>query len=104
MFTNRFLNLLVAMSLLAVVVLVVREARATTSLVAEMDSATRSYLAWAEAAEAEENTLDSATRSYMALAEAAACDADATYSLDLDSATRSYIAWAKALVVGTSCR
>jgi hypothetical protein len=97
MYTNRFINLLVAISLLAVVVLVVRNANATASLVANVDSATRSYTAWAEAAGAEASTVDSATRSYIAHAKAVTCGVDATYGLDLDSATRSYIAWAKSL-------
>ena len=69
-----------------------------------MDSATRSYTAWAKAAEAEASTLDSATRSYIAQAKAVACGVDATYNLNLDSATRSYIAWAKSLETGKSCQ
>ena len=97
MYTNRFISLLIAISLFAVVVLVVRNANATTSLVANLDSATRSYTAWAKAAEAETSTMDSATRSYIAQAKAVTCGVDATYGLDLDSATRSYIAWAKSL-------
>jgi len=97
MFTNRFISLLVAISLLAVVVLVVREANATAPLVSNVDSATRSYTAWAKAVEVEASTVDLATRSYTAQAKAVACGVDATYGLDLDSATRSYIAWAKSL-------
>ena len=97
MYTNRFIIVLVAISLLAVTVLVVRKANATASLVSNVDSATRSYTAWAKAVEAEASTLDSATRSYTAQAKAIACSVDATYGLDLDSATRSYIAWAKSL-------
>jgi len=108
MYTNRFIRLLIAISLLAVVVLVVREANATMSLVANVDSATRSYTAWAKAAEAEAGTVDSATRSYIAQAKAVACGVDATYGLNLDSATRSYIAWASALQakndIGALCR
>jgi hypothetical protein len=108
MYTNRFISLLVAISLLAVVVLVVREANATASLVANLDSATRSYTAWAEAAEAGASTVDSATRSYLAQAKAMACGVDASYGLDLDSATRSYIAWGSALQAkydhGALCR
>jgi hypothetical protein len=95
--TNRFVSLLVAISLLAVAVLVVQKANASTSLVPNIDSATRSYTAWAKAVEAEANTMDSATRSYTAQAKAITCSVDATYGLDLDSATRSYIAWAKSL-------
>ena len=96
MFTKRFISLLVAISLLAVTVLVVRSADATASLVDNMDSATHSYTAWAKAAEAEASTVDSATRSYIAQAKAVACGVDATYGLNLDSATRSYIAWGSA--------
>ena len=104
MYTNRFISLLVAISLLAVTVLVVRAANATASLVSNVDSATRSYTAWAKAAEAEASTVDSATRSYIAQAKAVTCGVDATYGLDLDSATRSYIAWAKSLDARKSCQ
>jgi hypothetical protein len=67
-----------------------------------MDSATRSYTAWAKAAE--DSTLDSATRSYIAQAKAVACGVDATYGLNLDSATRSYIAWARSMETRKSCQ
>ena len=101
MFTNRFIRLLIAVSLFAVVVLVVRNANATTSLVGDADSATHSYTAWAKATEVEASTVNSATRSYIAQAKAGTCSVDATYGLDLDSATRSYIAWGLA---GALCR
>lgn len=108
MYTNRFIRLLIAISLLAVIVLVVREANASMSLVANVDSATRSYTAWVKAAEAEASTVDSATRSYIAQAKAVACSVDAAYGLSLDSATRSYIAWGLALQakndIGALCR
>ena len=104
MYTNRFISLLIAISLFAVTVLVVRNANATASLVANVDSATYSYTAWAKAAEAEASTVDSATRSYIAQAKAVACGVDATYGLNLDSAARSYVAWAKSLGAGTSCQ
>ena len=108
MYINRFISLLVAISLVAVTVLVVQKANATTSLVANVDSATRSYTAWAKAAEAEASTVDSATRSYIAQAKAVTCGVDATYALNLDSATRSYIAWGLALQakndIGALCR
>jgi hypothetical protein len=108
MYTNRFISLLVSISLLAVTVLVVRNANATASLVANVDSATHSYTAWAKAAEAEASTVNSATRSYIAQAKAVACGVDATYGLNLDSATRSYIAWGLALQakndIGALCR
>jgi hypothetical protein len=108
MYTNRFINLLVSVSLLAVIVLVVQNANATASVVSNVDSATQSYTAWAKAAEAEASTVDSATRSYIAQAKAAACGVDTTYRLNLDSATRSYIAWGFAIQaknnVGALCR
>ena len=87
MYTNRFMSLLVAMSLLAVTVLVVRDANANTFLL----SATRSYSAWAKAAEAEASTMDSATRSYIAWGQAM------QVRNAMDSGTRSYIAWGEAL-------
>ena len=108
MYTHRFIRLFIAISVLAVVVMVVREANATASPAANVDSAARSYTAWAKSAEAEASTVDSATRSYMAQAKAAACGAEAAYGLDLDSATRSYIAWGVALQakndIGALCR
>jgi hypothetical protein len=104
MYTNRFISMLIAISLFAVTVLVVRNANATASLVANVDSATYSYTAWAKAAEAEASTVDSATRSYIAQAKAVACGVDATYGLTLDSAARSYVAWAKSLETRTSCQ
>ena len=102
MYTNRFISLLVAISLLAVAVLVVQKANASAPLITNVDSATRSYTAWAKAAEAEASTVDSATRSYIAQAKAVTCSVDAGYGLD--SATRSYIAWAKSLETGKSCQ
>jgi hypothetical protein len=104
MYTHRFISLFIAISLLAVTVLVVRNANATASLVANVDSATHSYTAWAKAAEAEASTVDSATLSYIAQAKAVTCGVDATYGLDLDSATRAYIAWAKSLETRKSCQ
>jgi len=108
MYTNRFISLLVAISVLAVTVLVVQEANATATPVANVDSATRSYTAWAKAAEAEANTVDSDTLDYIAQAKAVGCSVDATYDLNLDSATRSYIAWGLALQakndIGALCR
>src|SRR5512138_2935499 len=103
MYTNRFISLFIAISLLAVVGLVAQKANATTSLDTNVDSATRSYTAWAKAAEAEAGTVDSATRSYIGQAKAIACGVGATYGSDLDSATRSYIAWARSLETGKAC-
>ena len=67
-------------------------AKAAKAEAITVDSATRSYTAWAKTAEVEVSTVDSTTRSYIAQAKAVACGVDATYGLNLDSATRSYIA------------
>jgi hypothetical protein len=99
-------NLLIAAALLAAVVVFLTSF--VDSPAANVDSATHSYTAWAQAAEAEASTADSATRSYIAQARAVACSVDATYGLDLDSATRSYIAWGLAFQaqndIGALCR
>ena len=92
MYTTRFIGLLIAYSLLAVVVLVVREANATTALVPHFDSATRSYIAWGQAMQVR-NAMDSGTRSYIAWGEAL----EKAKRNALDSGTRSYIAWGEAL-------
>ena len=92
MYTYRFMSLLVAISLLVVTVLVVREANATTSLVPHFDSATRSYIAWGQAMQVR-NAIDSGTRSYIAWGEAL----EKAKLNALDSGTRSYIAWGEAL-------
>ena len=99
MYTNRLLTLLAVIALLAVAALVVREAQATTALVEDVDSATRSYIALA--AEVESSKVESATHSYIAQAKAVFCNADPSKGQELDSATRSYLAWAKA--VASAC-
>jgi hypothetical protein len=114
MFTNRFFSLLVIVALAVVAVRLGQEAKATAAPVAEMDSATRSYIAWGEALEkAKLNALDSGTRSYIAwgealeaagkLGESGACPTTSQENIfaripnNFDSATRSYIAWGLAL-------
>jgi len=104
---SRLFTLLMVAALLAVVALTAREAIATTAVVTEVDSATRSYQAWAKAVESEDYAIDSATRSYIAWAKAAeaglipvtrstACQNSLdTIQQDVDSATRSYIAMAR---------
>lgn len=108
---NRLYVLLIVAVLIGVSLLTVREAMATTSVVSSVDSATRSYIGWAKAVEAEGYTVDSATRSYTAWARAvesgnpfvpitgnAACQ-NQTEAIqpNAGSATRSYIAWAKSI-------
>ena len=78
-----------------------KDVECETNLVpdAGLDSATRSYLAWAKAVEAESYAVDSATQSYMAQAKAIEAKGYA-----IDSATRSYIAWDRAVEVqGLAC-
>jgi hypothetical protein len=92
MFTNRFFSLLVIVALAVVAGLLGREAKATAAPVAEMDSATRSYIAWGEALEAAGK-----------LGESGACSTPSQENIfagipsNVDSATRSYIAWGMAL-------
>ena len=106
---NSLFAMLIVAALLAVTALTVREALATTAVVSNIDSATRSYTDWAKAEDAEGNTVDSATRSYAAWAKSAesgnplvaitggdACQTD-VLQLNVDSATRSYVAWAKSI-------
>ena len=109
MYANRFLIVLGVLSLLLVAMVISfpfsnTPTSAEPGRAADVDSATRSYTAWAKAAEAEASTVDSATRSYIAQAKAVTCGVGATHGLDLDSATRSYIAWAKSLETGKSCQ
>ena len=104
MSTKRFLTLLIVAVFLAVIAFTAQAAFATGSAANDLDSATRSYIAWAKAVEEKANALDSATRSYIAWAKAVEVNGSAYYipvtgTADLDSATRSYTAWAKA----TSC-
>ena len=109
MHANRFLIVLGALSLL-LVAMVISFPLSNTPTSAEpgraayVDSATRSYTAWAKAAEAEANTVDSATLSYIAQAKAVACGVNATSGLEIDSAIQSYIAWAKSLEARKSCQ
>ena len=75
MSTNRFSTLLIVLMLAVVAVLSIRTAIRADSSTYEMDSATRSYIAWGEALR---KAADSST-------------------YEMDSATRSYIAWGEAL-------
>lgn len=114
--TNLLLKLFVAAALLAVIALTVQEAVATRAVVLEVDSATRSYSAWARDVEAgnsktapvpvisNSNIINSATQSYIGWAKAVKCGADLADDKTIDSATHSYIAWAKALEVGEICK
>ena len=100
-----FVTLIVA-ALLAVTALTVREALATTAVVSNVDSATRSYTSWAKAAESESNnTVDSATRSYSSWAKAMEDGSSealvpVTGSNAVNSATRSYTSWARSVGCG----
>ena len=92
MSTNRLFNLVVVIALLAVAGLLVQEAHATAVVVSDMNSATRSYIAWGKAVEAERNAVPWKTCSYSD-PDNAIEPADTT----IDSATRSYIAWGRAI-------
>jgi len=83
MSTNRFFILLTIIAMMAVVAFTVREIVTTSAAAPEMDSATRSYIAWG-------NALKTANKEgYMVPVTG--------YGNALDSATRSYIAWGNAL-------
>ena len=97
MFKNRFVLILVALSMLLVTLAVSQPfSKPPMTGVEErpyrMDSATRSYIAWGQAMRAR-NAMDSGTRSYIAWGEAL----EKAKLNALDSGTRSYIAWGEAL-------
>ena len=112
MFKNRFVLILVALSILLVTLAVSQPFSKPPKTVdlsqpprpvivpvtgAEhkpyiMDSATRSYIAWGQAMQVR-NAIDSGTRSYIAWGKAL----QKAKLNGLDSGTRSYIAWGEAL-------
>ena len=112
MFKNRFVLILVALSMLLVTLAVSQPFSKPSKTVdlslparpipvpvtgveegpSIMDSATRSYIAWGQAMQAR-NTMDSGTRSYITRGEAL----EKAKLNALDSGTRSYIAWGEAL-------
>jgi len=133
MSTKLFFTLLTVFAIIVVVAVSIREVVASSNAAPEMDSATRSYIAWGEALKAANkeglmvpvagygNTMDSATRSYIAwgnaikaansapqplIAWAKACGVDLSYTNNakLDSATRSYISWANYVQCGNTRR
>jgi beta-lactamase class D len=97
MSTKRFFIVLTVAVLLVVIALTAQLTLAAGTNANEVDSATRSYMAWAKAVEVNSALLDSATRSYTAWAKAVGCGADLGSDRTIDSATRSYIAWAKSV-------
>ena len=112
MSTNRFSTLLIVLMLAVVAVLSIRTAIRADSSTYEMDSATRSYIAWGEAIKNAnvENIMVPVTKDRPAIgavdqpniAWVKACGADLSYvnNASLSSATRSYIAWAKYMQCG----
>jgi hypothetical protein len=103
MFKNRFVLILVALSMLLVTLAVSQPfSKPSRSAVVPvtgagdqpyvMDSATRSYIAWGQALQVR-NRIDSGTRSYIAWGEAL----EKAKLNALDSGTRSYIARGEAL-------
>lgn len=133
MSTNRFFTLLTIIALLMVVTVSIRASVISSAATLELDSATRSYIAWGNALKAAnkevvmvpvsgyDNALDSATRSYIAWGNALktansapqllilwakACGVDLSYAnnADLDTATRSYISRAIFVQCGNTRR
>jgi hypothetical protein len=93
---NRIIPLLIIAAIIAVTGLTFREAVATSAVVSEVNSATHSYSAWAQAVESEANSVDSATHSYTDWAKSVEMN-DQT----VDSATHSYTEWAKSVESGS---
>jgi len=121
MSTNRFFTLLTIIALMVVVAVSFRASVVTSAAIPEMDSATRSYIAWGEALKAankegfmvpvtrDSNAIDSATRSYIAWGKALKAANKEGFMVPVthdsnanDSANQPVIAWAKACGVDLS--
>ncbi|MGD8404638.1 MAG: hypothetical protein PVJ21_13325 [Anaerolineales bacterium] len=121
MSTNRFFTLLIISALMVGVVVSIRASVVISAASSEMDSATRSYIAWGDALKAAnkegftvpgtryDNAINSATRSYIAWGEALkAANKEGFmvpvtgYDNAVDSANQPTIAWAKACGVDLS--
>ena len=121
MSTKRFFTLLTVIAIIVVVAVSIREVVASSNAAPEMDSATRSYIAWGEALKAANkegfmvpvtgygNTMDSATRSYIAWGNALKAAKKEGgmvpvngYSDVINSEAQHLIAWAKACGVDLS--
>jgi len=104
MSTNRLFTLLTTLALVVVVAITIRETVAANTTVQDVDSATRSYMNWAKAMEAEDSNavIDSAAQSYIGQAKSVECGANPVYELAGNSATRSYIGWAKSTQCGNT--
>jgi len=112
MSTNRFLTLLTIIAVMVVVAFSIREAVATSNVAPEMDSATRSYIAWGNALRAANKegvmvpvtVYSDASNSEVQplIAWAKACGVDLSYAnnVELDSATRSLISRAMSVKCG----
>ena len=114
MSTNRFFTFLTIIAVVMVVAFSIREAVASSNAAPEMDSATRSYIAWGNALRAankegfmvpaagDSNSIDSTNQPVVAWAKACVVDLAYANNVELDSATRSYISWAKSVQCGNT--
>jgi len=112
MSTNRLFTLLTVLALALVAALSARTLIGTGRSASEIDSGTRSYIAWGEALKAANKegvmvpvtgndlAVEPSYRSFIAWVDA--CGADISYAnnVELDSATRSYIGWGKSVLCG----
>lgn len=114
MSTKRFFTLLTIIAVVMVVAFSIREAVASSNTSPEIDSATRSYIAWGEALKAANkegfmvpvtgdiNAVGSVNQPVIAWAKT--CEVDLSYANngDLDSATRSLISRAMFVQCGNT--
>jgi len=114
MSTNRFFTLLTIIALMVVVAVSIQAYVVTSAATPEMDSATRSYIAWGNALKAANKegvmvpvsgysgAINSETQSLIAWAKACGVDLSYADNVEMDSATRSYISWAKSVQCGNT--
>jgi len=112
MSTNRLFTLLIILALALVVALSARTLVGKGGSAFEMDSATRSYIAWGEALKAANKegvmvpvtgdniTVDPSSRTFIGWVDACGVDISYANNVELDSATRSYIGWGLSMPCG----
>lgn len=112
MSTNRLFTMFFIAALIVVVALSISAVSDKNSSTFEMDSATRSYIAWGKALQdankenfmmpvtGGSNTHDPVIHPYIGWADACGVDLSYANNVELDSATRSFISWAKSVQCG----
>jgi type II secretory pathway pseudopilin PulG len=112
MSTNRLFTLLIILALALVAALSARTLIGKGGSASEMDSATRSYIAWGEALKVANKegvmvpvtgdniTVDASFRTFIGWVDACGVDISYANNVELDSATRSYIGWGLSMPCG----